>query len=446
LALAAKIKEAKAAADSDQPARARSMKEGVLRSQWTSWDSELLQMLPAEVQQQFPVVLNSGTAIHKPLFEDLCREVAAGRRSFEEWVRSHLQHQYNLYYHSLEQWLYYKLRCVSQLQHPRLRSSAVDQGAAPTAAAAAAGPTPDQDSGPRTHDPGQQGPAPPAAAAAAAPVSAGTATKPGAPGRGRPASKPAAKASKGAAGQGSKATQTDLRRFAVPKPTAPNILGSSAGSADKSRQPGIAAAAAGEVQGSSAAAAAAAAPEPAPSSSNAAAAATTGAGDTTGSNTAAAAAAAASANGPSPAAAAAGRPKRKAAAMLVANAAFGEFEDEEGWAGYVPSAASVIGLFIPESEPAVVAACFKQLQVGGELWKGDHSYKFVRCVRKDGQMVYGAVFTLMNVSCGVHGASGGREALMAWATVTCSCTQSQHSLASTQLCSCNLGLHMGTLR
>jgi hypothetical protein len=64
---------------------------------------------PAEVQQQFPVVLNSGITVHKPLFEDLMREVAAGRRSFEEWVRSHLQHQHHLYYQAVRtRWAHFK--------------------------------------------------------------------------------------------------------------------------------------------------------------------------------------------------------------------------------------------------------------------------------------------------------------------------------------------------
>ena len=54
-----------------QKTRVRQMEEGDIRGQWTSWDKELVQVLPAEVQQQFPVVLNGGIAVHKPLFEDL---------------------------------------------------------------------------------------------------------------------------------------------------------------------------------------------------------------------------------------------------------------------------------------------------------------------------------------------------------------------------------------
>jgi hypothetical protein len=90
--------------------------------------------------------------------------------------------------------------------------------------------------------------------------------------------------------------------------------------------------------------------------------------------------------------------RRRKVAELVARAGFGDFEEQNGWCGYVPSAASVIGLFITDSELPVAVACFRQLRVGGALWKGDHNYKFVKCVRNNGQMVYAAVFTLMNVS------------------------------------------------
>jgi hypothetical protein len=142
-----KAQQAKGVKGSNQPARVRKTVEGVIRSTWTSWDSELVQALPAEVQHQFPVVLNSGIAMHKPLFLDLCREVAAGRRSFAEWVRSHRQHQHQLYYDDLLRWLYYTLRCQRQLQHPMRRalSGAASQGAAPaTATTAAAGKGPSQ--------------------------------------------------------------------------------------------------------------------------------------------------------------------------------------------------------------------------------------------------------------------------------------------------------------
>lgn len=89
--------------------------------------------------------------------------------------------------------------------------------------------------------------------------------------------------------------------------------------------------------------------------------------------------------------------KRKAV-VLNGFAGFGAFDDMEGWGGYVPSTQSVIGLFISCSSSDVAVATFRQLRVGGTIWKGDHNYKFTKCVRKDGKTVFGAVFTLMNVS------------------------------------------------
>lgn len=391
--------QAKAQEGSSQPDRCRKMKAGDVRSQWISWDPELLQVLPAEVQQQFPVVHNSGIAMHRPLFEQVCREVAAGRRSFEEWVCSHCAHQHRLFYDGLLQWLEYLLRCRRLLQHPSKRSasSAASGGAPPPAAAAAS-------------TPGQQ------PAAASAPAGASTApgvgvagTSAGQPAKaGRPApskAKAGKKAAAAAAAPGSKMLQTSLRAFTVPRPPPPAILGSSAG------DPGVPSSGGGlpnQAATSSAAAAAAPAAGGLQSGSSTAAGASGAAGrsggGTSGGSAAAATAAAADGGGSTAAAAAAGGgtsaagggSKRKGA-FEQQLADFGAFDDLQGWAGYVPSAASIIKLFIAQSEPAVVAACYQQLQVGGELWKGDHSYKFVKCVRKDGQMVYAAAFTLMNV-------------------------------------------------
>jgi hypothetical protein len=97
--------------------------------------------------------------------------------------------------------------------------------------------------------------------------------------------------------------------------------------------------------------------------------------------------------------------KRRAAVLDTADcqfAGFGEFDDVEGWCGYVPSSASVIGLFLQCSTSDVAVAVFQQLRVGGTIWKGDHNYKFQKCVRKNGQTVYAAVFTIMNVSSTAH--------------------------------------------
>lgn len=213
-----------------QKTRVRQMQEGDIRGQWTSWDKELVQVLPAEVQQQFPVVLNGGIAVHKPLFEDLMREVAAGRRSFEEWVRSHMQHQHHLFYEGLLKWLNYKLRCEQQLQHPMLRGSGAARQAAAPAAAAASG------QGPAAQQQQQAPPAPAAATGARdqaqqqqAPAAAPQPPSAAAPGRGRPASRPAAgskagKAAKSqaAADKGGKLTQTSLRLFTIPKPAPPH--------------------------------------------------------------------------------------------------------------------------------------------------------------------------------------------------------------------------------
>jgi hypothetical protein len=114
--------------------RSRQMQEGKIRCTWISWDPELL---AAEVAAQFPVVQTSGCAMHQPLFEDLVREVAGGKRSFEEWTRSLKKHQKHLFYAAANQWVEYLLRCERALQLFRPRSSA-EPAAEPTAAAAEA--------------------------------------------------------------------------------------------------------------------------------------------------------------------------------------------------------------------------------------------------------------------------------------------------------------------
>jgi hypothetical protein len=400
-------KAAKAAGDTSQPQRSRSMGQGVLRGTWTSWDSELLQMLPGDVRRQLPVVLNSGCAIHRPLFDDLCSEVAAGRRSFEEWVRSHLRHQHHLYYNGLREWLSYIIRCRRALQHPRDRSeggsssgrgSSSSKDAAPTAAA-------DQAAAQQTLSAARDTEAALGNAAAAAGATGG--------GKGS-ARKCSTGRQKAEIGVGSKMKQTNMACFVRPRPVAPPILGTGTAGGSvtpNSNTPGVSAAdkpAAVAGAGSSivrqpaAAAAAIAASQLGVGSSNA------------GQPTVAAAAGAATAGGvggapeagagsdaaktPDSSADAAADSKKRKVAELVDRAGFGGFEDQNGWLGYVPSAASVIGLFITESELPVAVACFRQLRVGGQLWKGDHNYKFVKCVRSNGQMVYAAVFTLMNVS------------------------------------------------
>uniref|UniRef100_A0A383VCY3 Uncharacterized protein n=1 Tax=Tetradesmus obliquus TaxID=3088 RepID=A0A383VCY3_TETOB len=315
--------------------------------------------------------------MHKPLFQDLCREVAAGQRSFEEWVRSYIQHEYQLYYTAALQWMDYRLRCEQQLQHPRDRSHT-----STPAASAAAGQPPVQQPASQSHVQQQQAAAIPAAV------------------------RPGGEGGAGAGGtSGSKLKQASLMGFARPTPPPPRILESSAADPAQgpSRPVGRAAAAAAAAaapvgQSSSAASAAAAgAGSAAKAADSAAAAAACGTAETA---AAAAGAADSAAAGTAKAAGAAaqGGSKRKAAVFDKAAemAGFGSFDDLEGWAGVGPSAASVTALFITKSKSAVAVACYKLLRVGGKLAKGDHNFKFTSHVRKDGQTVYAAVFTLMN--------------------------------------------------
>lgn len=81
-----------------------------------SWDAELLDVLPPAVAAQFPFVLNSGCIMLKQQSDDMCREVAAGRRSFNEYRRNWMEHQHQLYYSRLQQYLDYQLRCKKKPQ------------------------------------------------------------------------------------------------------------------------------------------------------------------------------------------------------------------------------------------------------------------------------------------------------------------------------------------
>jgi hypothetical protein len=89
---------------------------------------------------------------------------------------------------------------------------------------------------------------------------------------------------------------------------------------------------------------------------------------------------------------------KRGSEVLADRAGFGNFEDAHGWCGYIPSSVSAIGLFLSKSQLDVAVASLRLLHVGGKWWKGDHSYKFTKSVRQSGEMVYGAVYTIMNVS------------------------------------------------
>jgi hypothetical protein len=378
------------------------MQDGKIRCTWISWDPELLAALPADVAAQFPVVLNSGCAMHKPLFVDLMREVAGGKRSFEEWTRSLRHHQYQVFYTALQQWLSYELRCRAVLQPLSTRSSAE-----PVAVAAVTAPEAVQ---PAAATSGA-GTAAGAANKGAAAVTAGAAAP-----QGQKAQLPSAVSSLGR--PPSKKAKQQQQQQPGPRQATLFMFNTidasgrkrSASAARGSAATGTAAASCGEavvsgvvspaVPGSSlqpnpAAAAATAGGSSRPAAAPVAAAGSAAAGSAAAGSAAAGSAAAGSAAG-------AGSSKRKAAALDSDDrlyAGFGEFDDADGWCGYVPSTASVIGLFLKCSTSDVAVAVFQQLRVGGTIWKGDHNYKFTKCVRKNGETVYAAVFTIMNVSC-----------------------------------------------
>lgn len=79
--------QAAAAGEQVKQQRSRRTTDEGARCTWTSWDPEVLAVLPAHVADEFPVVHNSGCAMLKSVFNELIRDVAAGRRSFAEWVR-----------------------------------------------------------------------------------------------------------------------------------------------------------------------------------------------------------------------------------------------------------------------------------------------------------------------------------------------------------------------
>jgi hypothetical protein len=312
--------------------------------------------------------------MHQPLFEDLVLEVAGGKRSFEEWTRSLKKHQKHLFYAAANQWVEYLLRCERTLQLFRPRSSA-EPAAEPTAAAVEA--------------------ERPAAAAVSA---AGTAAGAAAARQGLKANLPAAASSlrrplsKKAKQQ---QQQPGLKQATLFMFNTVDAMGQQR-SASAAREGSSSMAA-----GTAAATAAAAAGEAgvsgvvSPTQRGSSVQPDTAAADAVGSFQPAAAQATAA----SSVAGAAGDGSL-AAALETADqfAGFGAFDNSEGWCGNVPSTASVIGLFLKCSTTDVAVAVFKQLRVGGTIWKGDHNYKFTKCVRSNGQTVFAAAFTIINVS------------------------------------------------
>lgn len=362
------------------------------RSTWVSWDQELLNVLPAAVAAQFPLVMSSGCAVHKQLFDDMLREVAAGRRSFSEYSRSLMMHQKQLFYKTLLQYLDYNIRVVKQSSQ-RLGFSG-NMSAKQDAPAAAAGSAPTAAAAPPSQlASAAAGELQPEAAAAAEGVQTlvraeqqlqhlqqQTQQQ-----QQQKAAKP-----KGAATKHRQTTLTHLR-LAPSKASTPTATGSSKSSAAAaaSASTGAKHAAASTVPSCTVLAAppcAASVTAPAPQKP---------AADT------AKAASTAAAKAGSSSSKQGGKEedsKKRKHSDLSQCGGFGSFEDIEGWCGYVPSEDSLIDLFITHSKQAVLTATYKQLKVGGRIFRVDHNYKFVKCVRKDGKMVYDAVFTIMNVS------------------------------------------------
>lgn len=118
--------------------RCRSSKEGQARAYWLTSDTEILEVLPGHVRRCFDVVLNAGSAMHKPLFDALCNAVSHGT-SFAEFMKGVEQQKRMAYIQAVHEWTDYQLRCSERSFLPGCGPPAKRLATSPDQPAATAG-------------------------------------------------------------------------------------------------------------------------------------------------------------------------------------------------------------------------------------------------------------------------------------------------------------------